>query len=321
MTPLRIIVLHGATGTTPDEVDTALTAEAIRDALSRQGHAAQLVHLSDRSSFPPWRSAQSPDLVFNMVEAIDGDMARAAEVPQMLEDLGQAFTGCGSEAHLATRTKTVQKRLMRDHRLPTPDWSETGLEMDHLDRVIVKSDSEHASIGMDAGSVVPGAQAVEEIANRQARFGGTFFAEAYIPGREFNLSLLATGNGVKVLPPAEILFEDFPEDAPQIVDYAAKWDEGSHAYTHTPRRFAFPPEDDDLLSRLEALAREAWRVFDLSGYARVDFRVDPEGGIWILEVNTNPCLAPDAGFVAAAERAGLTFDTLIARIAATAMAA
>lgn len=321
MTSLDIIVLHGATGASPDETDTLLTAEAIHQALTRLGHRARLAHISGNAIVQPWSDGDRPDLVFNMVEAIDGDMSRAVDVPQMLETLGIPFTGCGAKAHLAAATKTGQKQLMQAHGLPTPAWTRTDAIPDGSDRVIVKSDTEHASIGMDAGSVISASRAVQEIACRERQFGGSFFAEAYIEGREFNLSLIDTPEGLLVLPPAEILFIGYDDGAPRIVDYAAKWEVESHAYNNTPRRFSFPASDRDLLARLEALARQAWRVFHLSGYARVDFRVDQDGGIWILEVNTNPCLAPDAGFAAAAGEAGLSHDTVIARIVASATAA
>src|SRR3546814_16493468 len=74
------------------------------------------------------------------------------------------------------------------------------------EQVIVKSDTEHASLGLDAASVVPAAEARREIAARQQRFGRPFFAEAFIDGREFNLSVLETAGGPRVLPVAELLF-------------------------------------------------------------------------------------------------------------------
>ena len=134
----------------------------------------------------------------------------------------------------------------------------------------------------------------------QEKQGGECFAEAYIDGREFNLSLLASKAGPQVLPPAEIRFEDYPEGKTRIVGYRAKWHESSFEYLHTVRSFEFPPEDDELLSRLKDLAVRCWSLFDLRGYARVDFRVDRDGRPWVLEVNVNPCLSPDAGFFAAA---------------------
>ncbi len=83
---------------------------------------------------------------------------------------------------------------------------------------------------------------------------------------------------------------------------------------NTPRRFDFPPHDSPLLKRIGELAAACWDLFRVRGYTRVDFRVDPDGRPWILEVNANPCLSPDAGFAAALERAGISYDEAVARI-------
>jgi D-alanine-D-alanine ligase len=98
------------------------------------------------------------------------------------------------------------------------------------------------------------------------------------------------------------------------VGYAAKWDEAAAEYRQTPRTFRFPSSDRPLLDELQALARRCWSVFDLRGYARVDFRVDEDGQPWILEINVNPCLSPDAGFAAALAEQGLTIDDAVQRI-------
>jgi len=177
----------------------------------------------------------------------------------------------------------------------------------------------HASLGLDAASVVPAAKAAQEIVARQQRFGGKFFAEAYVEGREFNLSLLETAEGPRVLPAAEILFVDFPADRPRIVDYEAKWATDSLAYVNTPRCFDLAASDAPMIAELHDLALAAWRLFGLGGYARVDFRIDGAGRPTILEINVNPCLAPDAGFVAAAERAGLGYDAVVGSIVAAAV--
>ena len=81
-----------------------------------------------------------------------------------------------------------------------------------------------------------------------------------------------------------------------------------------PRSFQFPPEDSPLLDRMADLAKRCWHLFGLHGYARVDFRVDHDNNPWILEVNANPCLSPDAGFAATAARAGLPFGEVVERI-------
>jgi D-alanine-D-alanine ligase len=150
---------------------------------------------------------------------------------------------------------------------------------------------------------------------RASKLGGSCFAEVFVQGREFNLSIIEGPAGVQVLSPAEIIFENYGTQKPAIVGYRAKWDTSSYEYHHTPRRFDFPPSDDFLLQQLKRLARRCWEIFGLNGYARIDFRVDLQGNPWILEVNANPCLAPDAGFAATIDRSGMTFNRAIKSIA------
>jgi D-alanine-D-alanine ligase len=170
-------------------------------------------------------------------------------------------------------------------------------------------------------SIEPGTSIDDILRARDELTGRPHFAEAYIDGREFNLTLLAGPNGPLVLPPAEIDFAAYPTGKPKIVGYRAKWDEDSFEYGNTPRRFEFASRDRELLEDLAGLAVQCWHVFELRGYARVDFRVDAENRPWILEVNANPCLAPDAGFAAAVERAGFGYHEAIGRIVDDANAA
>jgi len=99
-----------------------------------------------------------------------------------------------------------------------------------------------------------------------------------------------------------------------VVGYEAKWDESSFAYTHTVRRFPEGLEDSELLTRAQGMALDAWRICGLDGYARVDLRLDDKGKPHVLEVNANPCLSADAGFMAAAKRAGWTAREVVRRI-------
>jgi len=311
-------VLHGAAADRPDEADTIVTAEAIAASLQRLGHDSEVVKLGLDLSVLAQLAAERPTLVFNLVEALEGDSALAQLAPAALDHFALPYTGSGLAAHHLTLTKTAAKRLLAAAGLPTPAWSPDGAGFAPDARVIVKSDTEHASLGLDAASVVPATEARREIAAREQRFGGLFFAETYVEGREFNLSILETATGPSVLPAAEILFVDFPSERPRIVDYEAKWATDSIAYANTPRSFDFAAGDAALIAELSTLALAAWRQFGLAGYARVDFRVDDAGRPTILEVNLNPCLAPDAGFVAAAARTGLDYDAVIGSIVAAA---
>jgi D-alanine-D-alanine ligase len=304
--------------------------------------------------------ALAPDLVFNLVESLGGSGRRLHLAPALLEALGLPFTGADAGAMLATGHKPLAKRVLTGAALPTPGWVEAGGRRPGLrsssvggtaaalagrraqwgaggqgpwrrarqtaarpGRWIVKPVWEDASIGLGDDAVLEVAdpeRLPELVEARAARLGGEAFAEEYVEGRELNLSLLAKGEDVEVLPPAEIVFEAFPPGKPRIVGYAAKWDPASFEYAHTPRRFEFPAEDRALLAELEELARRAWSLFGLSGYARVDFRVDEARRPWILELNANPCLSEDAGFAAAAARANLAPRAVVERIVAAALA-
>jgi D-alanine-D-alanine ligase len=265
-----------------------------------------------------------PDAVFNLVESLGGSDLKQHLAPAMVRRVGLPCTGVSAEAMYLTTHKLLAKTRMREAGLPTPDWIEPRrvCEAHHLAEsgalrapYIIKAVGEHASLGLDDAAVYCGdADAVlREVDRRSKKWGRPYFAERYIDGREFNLSILAGPDGPEVLPPAEIDFGEFPAGKPKIVGYEAKWDAGSFEYAHTPRRFDFAPEDAPLLETLRDLARACWRLFELSGYARVDFRVDEWGRPWILEINSNCCLSPDAGFAAALARAEIAPRAAIAR--------
>jgi D-alanine-D-alanine ligase len=208
--------------------------------------------------------------------------------------------------------------------LPTPDWRTAADDRKFDPPYIIKAIGEHGSFGLGDDSVVlsdgDGLTCIQRIDREAQRLGRACFAERYVAGREFNLSLLAANNQCEVLPPAEIDFSNMPSGRLPIVGYDAKWTENSAEYRGTPRTFAFSEQDGVLLTRLEKLAEACWTLFGLGGYARVDFRVAAAGDPWILEINANPCLSPDAGFAAAATRASLSFADVVRRILADARA-
>lgn len=307
----------------PDQTDTLVQASQVAGLLSQLGHRAVYIPFAGKHEETEAElRLLRPQIVFNLVESPMGQGRLIHLAPLLLERLGLAFTGAGTRAMLLSSNKLMAKRLMRDHGLPTPVWlSQDGNEelSGKAGRWIIKSVWEHASVGLDEDSVVEGLSIQDlrrEMDARRGQLGGECFAERFIEGREFNLALLTSDKGVQVLPPAEIIFEGYAADKPKVVGYRAKWDPQSYEYHHTPRNYDFPAKDRLMLQELTALSLRAWRLFGLRGWARVDFRVDRHGGPWILEVNANPCLSSDAGFMAAARRAGLEPGQVVARILA-----
>ena len=269
-----------------------------------------------------------PPLVFNLVESLDGADRLQTLFPMLLESWGIPFTGSGSQAMYLTNNKVLAKTVLTGAGAPFPACCRLNArgnavllpeDADIRGRWILKPLESHASLFMD-DSAVDDFTDLRAIGKRLGelgeRRGMTFFAERYLEGREFNISVVEDGGEPRVLAPAEILFLNFPADRPRIVGYAAKWDEESEEYKNTPRAFGTLEKEPELAEELSRLAKIAFRAFGLSGYARVDFRVDASGQPCILEANANPCLSPDAGLAAAAAESGWSYAALCGRIIA-----
>jgi D-alanine-D-alanine ligase len=309
-----IPVLHAATAERPDEIDSIVAAEAVAAALQDLGYASEVIGLDPDLAGLDALKRRRPLLVFNLVDAVNDDCRLAPMVPARLDALGLPYTGANTSAWLETLSKVGTKLKLEHEGLPTPSWSEDGKDLDPRARIIVKAVWEHGSLGLDGASVMRGRDAARAIAERSARFGTEFFAEAFIEGREFAASMMEGPDGIDCLPIRETVFQGFREGEPLITGYDAKWTPESHHFHGTPRKFGLEQEEPALAAELNRLALRCWDLFGVSGYARVDFRVDEEGIPYILEVNMNPCLGTDAGFAAAAEYAGMAYQEVIARI-------
>jgi D-alanine-D-alanine ligase len=326
-----IAVVHNAVTDLagPDEADVLVQLDAVSAALTVLGyHPVPVPCTLDLAALKHILEKIRPLGVFNLVESLENRGSLIHVVPALLDTLAVLYTGCPAAAVYATSHKVMAKERLHLAGLPTPAWInplpadlpwQGGMALDANDAGslwIIKSVWEHGSLGLEAENLVTGTAktVIRLLKARAPGLGGACFAEQFISGREFNLSLLAGRSGMQVLPPAEILFPDTPDGHPAMVGFRAKWQEDSQEYRNTPRQFDFAPADTPLLEKLKTLARRCWHLFHLAGYARMDFRVDPDGRPFVLEVNTNPCLSPDAGFAAALDRADISYADGIHRI-------
>lgn len=324
-----VAVVHNALGVdaTVAEADVLVQAEAVEQALAALSFRVERLSCDlDLERHRRELTALAPMMVFNLVEALGGSDRLIAAAPLLYDAMGMAYTGSPASALVITSDKVDTKRILLEAGLPTPGWLATGSQsrLSFPGRYIVKCTAEHASFGMHDDAVVQARNEDELVAaleRLQERIGRPCFAEAYVDGREFNISVLSrpgSTEGPQVLPASEIDFSTYPHGKPRIVGYEAKWDEDSYEYAHTPRVMDFPAADDKLLAQLGSLALKVYKLLGLRGYGRVDFRVNAQGQPWVLEANCNPCLSPECGFPAAVERAGMRFDEAVARILADA---
>jgi D-alanine-D-alanine ligase len=331
-----IAILHNAVSADDslEDQDVLVQVAVVAEALRLIGHDCQIVPCTlNLAAMQDDLSRLRPQAVFNLVESLSGDDGLAYLVPAVLDSMRIPYTGNSTKATFLTIDKLLAKQQMSQAGLPTPAWisdnQSAACPSGCLSRSfqrgatwIIKGVWEQASRNLDEESIVHAADESDLKAilrSRAAALGRHCFAEEFIAGREFNIAVLDGPAGPQVLPPAEIDFSAFPQGKPRIVGYRAKWLADSFEFQNTPRRFEHPASDRALLDKLRELSEQCWAAFDLRGYARVDFRVDQSRQPWILEINTNPCLSPDAGFAAAIEQAGIPFADAVGRIVESAI--
>lgn len=293
-------------------------ATAVRSALERHGHEVVPL-LVGADPGPLLRSVHEfkPDAVFNLCETIGGNSRLEAAVPFLLRWLKVPCTGNTPEALVLLLDKIYTKRILRDVGLPTPSFAALydSCAIDGwLDwPAILKPSTEDASLGIDSGSVVYDVDAAKERFDLlYDRFGLPVVIERFIDGRELNVAILATEDGLR-FGINEIDYSQLPPDRPKILTYDAKWSEDSEEFMKTPVKApaALEPALD---AEIRQLATTAFTVLDLRGYARLDLRVDSAGKPWILELNPNPDIGPNTGFVKSLPQMGLSYDEAVEQI-------
>jgi len=322
---MRVLVLHSdvAPDAPPDELDTLDSAAAVAEALEKHGHyAPKAAFAPDMAFLKGLLDTHKPDVVFNVVESVFGAGIYSSLAPAMLDRLNIPYTGATAAHFAATTDKPFGKNVLKVGGVVTPHWA-VGPDWDGLDPdalYIVKAADEDSSVGIDDASVVPGSEVKARAELCRKKFGGRWFAEQYVDGREFNIAVMASDHGPFVFPLAEMRFNDeWPDGKPKLVSFAAKWEEDTFDYNGSQRRFGCEDEEPELARQLIETTKKVWDLFCLRGYARVDFRVDKNSKPWVLEINPNCCISTDAGFAAAAEQAGIPYDELINRVALAAL--
>ncbi|MBN1573365.1 MAG: D-alanine--D-alanine ligase [Deltaproteobacteria bacterium] len=297
--------------------DVMVQVDAVKEAIEQLGYKSVTVPFTkDISAFLKDIRNSAVDFIFNLCETVDEDPKLAWQPAAILEYLGIPFSGSSSEAILITTDKLFAKRLLSSSGIKTPEYfiysgSPAPMPDGFRFPAIVKPRFEDASIGIDQESVFENQFQFKDKIHEFYKRYGQMIVEEYIGGREFNVSVFGYQDP-KVLPVAEIVFADYPEKLYKVVTYRAKWEENSFEFQNSARIF---PEyiDASLLKRISETALKCFHLFRTRDYARVDMRVDEDENVYVLEINANPCISPDAGLPAACERAGLSYIDMIGK--------
>jgi D-alanine-D-alanine ligase len=263
-----------------------------------------------------------PHIVFNLMESFEGISMFDQNVVSYLELLRVPYTGCNPRGLMLARDKALSKTLMAYHRLPVPEFAvfRVGRAVQRPKRLkfplFVKSLIQESSIGISQASVVENeAHLRERVRFIHHKIGTDAIVERYIDGRELYVSVL--GNlKLQVFPVWELHFEKMAEDNWRIATERVKWSDTyqkKHGITSGPAN-GLP---ESLGEAIQRISKRVYRTLDLSGYARIDLRLDADGKVYVLEANPNPQLAYGEDFAESAESSGVSYEALLQRIITT----
>ena len=302
-----------------EDMDLAVSAKAVAEALRTGGYDASLLAFGkDPGELVAALRASGADIVFNMSECPQLSPEKELHACALLELLRLPYTGNGPLTLGICNSKTLTKQLLTANGIPTPRSrlcaSEPEEEPGLSYPLVVKPANEDGSAGITEDSFVQDLAGLR----RQVRwlkegFRQDALVEEFVGGREFNVGVLGNGTAVdphRSLPPAELVYRN---PRWRLCTYESKWDSTHPSFAEiSPVCPAQAPPE--LLSRLTEITLQCARVFRLAGYARVDFRTNEAGGLFVLEVNPNPDISPDAGMARAARAAGLSYADLVLEI-------
>lgn len=330
MKPLRVLILShpdlippdSLTGRSERKVHSWKTVSSVGTALRAAGHDIRALGVQAelkpiRDEIAEWQ----PDVVFNLLEEFHGETAYDQNVASYLELLRIPYTGCNPRGLMLARGKDLSKKLVAYHRVATPAFAVFPMhrKVTRPSRLpfplIVKTLDEDASRGIAQASVVTSDDKLaERVAFIHERIGTAAIVEKYIEGRELYVGILGNER-LRVLPIWELEFGENSNGVNRIATARVKHDP---VYQERRGILQGPAEDlsPELTARIQRTAKRIYRTLTLDGYARIDFRLSPDGIPYFLEANPNPEIAETEEFAQAAEYDGLEFDAMLERILA-----
>jgi D-alanine-D-alanine ligase len=328
MKPLRVLVLMHESlvppaslkGYTEKEIDEFKTEYDVVAHLERAGHSVRALGLGDnlgdlRAAITDWK----PDIAFNLMEEFQGIVTYDQHVVAFLELMRQPYTGCNPRGMMISRDKVLSKQILSYHRIPTPGFAVIRRGQRHrLPRklkfpLFVKSATEDASLGISQASIVADAERLKErIDFIHEQTNSDALVEEYIEGRELYVGVLGNDR-LRTFPVWEMEFGTLPDVMAGIATRKVKWDR-RYQKKHGINTGAAQSLPDGAAAYLDKMSKRIFRALYLSGYARMDFRMRPDGSVFVLEANANPNISRQEDYADSAKAAGLDYAALLEQI-------
>lgn len=298
-------------GMTTKEHYSKQAVERVARALEKGGHTVKVIegdiHLANelREFMPKVVSGETPGMVFNMAYGIQGQN-RYTHVPAMMEMLGIPYIGSGPAGHAIVQDKVMTKIVLQKNKISTPGFWVFKTSKDTFDDlvfpVIVKPKLESTSMGME---VVDNWNDLRKAVQVQIeKFQQDILVEQFISGREFAVGIIGNPPNLEVLPIVEINL-GHPDKIQTISDKKKK---GGVDKT-CPAKLS-----KEKIQEIQQMCKDAFTALGLNDYTRVDFRMDKDENLYILELNSMASLGMGGSLFYAAQTAGHTYESLINKI-------
>ena len=328
MKRLRVLVLmheslvppSSLKGYSDQEIDEFRTEYDVITTLEKAGHTVRALGLQDnlsdlRAAITEWK----PHIAFNLLEEFQSIVTYDQYVVAFLELMRQPYTGCNPRGMMISRDKVLSKQILAYHRIPTPGFAvfRKGRRY-RLPRklkfpLFVKSATEDASVGISQASVVSDADRLKErIEFIHEQTQSDALVEEYIEGRELYVSVLGNER-LRTFPVWEMDFGTLPDVMSGIATRKVKWDR-RYQEKHGISTDAAEDLPEGVAAYLDKLSKRIYRALYLSGYARMDFRMRPDGSVFVLEANANPNICDWEDFAESAKAVDIEYPALLEQI-------
>jgi D-alanine-D-alanine ligase len=307
-------------GLSPSEIHPIAQEYDVLSTLQNLGHEVKVLGVTDelapiRRTIDEWK----PDIAFNLLTHFHGVGTYDSYVVSYLELLRCAYTGCNPRGLMLANDKVLSKKILTWHRIPIPRFAvypmgRRAKAPPRLDfPLFVKSAAEHASVGISQASIVNDEDSLAERVEFIHRTASTdAIAEQYIEGRELTVSVMGNTRAI-VFPVWEMRFENLPRGTAPIATSKVKWDldyQKKIGVKNGPARRLPEGKPEEIVR----MARRIYKALGLTGYARIDFRLAPDGRLYVLEANPNPDLCHDEDLADSAKAGGIDYPSLVQRI-------
>jgi D-alanine-D-alanine ligase len=328
MKPLNVLALCNETLVPPDsleghtekEIDEWKTEYDVITTLREMGHNVEVVGINDDLT-PIRRSIRDnkPDVAFNLLEEFHGVVTYDHAIVSYLELMRQAYTGCNPRGLMISKDKALSKKIMTYHRISSPRFVvfPIGRKVHRPKKlnfpIFVKSVIDDASLGISQASIVrDDRELAERVAFIHDQTQADALAEEFIEGREFYVGVMGNDR-LQTLPIWELTFRKNEGDTPLVATRKVKWDRKYQEKLGVETNLAddLPTAQSEEIVRL---CKRVYRALDLSGYARMDLRMNHNGDVFVLEANANPNLSYGEDFAESADNEGTTYENLLQRI-------